>query len=123
MTFTYEVCTTHTNLNPSSNHSRDKTGTVAYQRSHPPTSTNILTSCRVRSPCVTISSVEMAEFEELKKIRVVVDSSIYVYDALGFAEFVKDATVVLGDNVTTLKWAPGAHPRVPRRTFRLTSLL
>eukprot|EP01052_Picozoa_sp_SAG31_P041293 SAG31_NODE_6221_length_2113_cov_13.879841_1_plen_588_part_10 len=32
-------------------------------------------------------------------------SQVHVYDAFGFAEFVKAATIVIGDNITALKWA------------------
>eukprot|EP01052_Picozoa_sp_SAG31_P043284 SAG31_NODE_7160_length_1770_cov_18.769001_1_plen_210_part_00 len=30
---------------------------------------------------------------------------IHVFDAFGFAAFVEQATIVIGDNITTLKWA------------------
>jgi hypothetical protein len=34
-----------------------------------------------------------------------VDKSVTILDAIGVAELVRDATVVIGDNITALKWA------------------
>ena len=33
------------------------------------------------------------------------DKSVTILDAIGVAELVRDATVVIGDNITALKWA------------------
>jgi hypothetical protein len=34
-----------------------------------------------------------------------VDKSVTILDAIGVADLVRDATVVIGDNITALKWA------------------